>query len=78
MSNDTTVTVYFVKHWDNDIKGYIEVSATNILHAINTASWSLINDAQEDGVDEDSDPAVLFTITKAEFGQGSNWNGGPR
>ncbi len=69
--------VYFVKHWDNDTKGYMEFSAPNLGQAIQNASRTLLLEAVEDGADTRLSPEELFTITKAELDHGTNWNGGP-
>jgi hypothetical protein len=74
-----TAIVHYVKHWDNDTKGTVEFDGGDTLAtAILRATTQLIADAMEDGVDGESDPAALFTITKAELAQGSNWTGAPK
>jgi hypothetical protein len=73
------IIVHFIKHWDNDTKGTIEVKADSLVDGIDYACEILLSDIKEDDVvlGHDQDVNTLFTITKAEIAQGSNWTGAP-
>lgn len=57
--------IYGPAHPDVGIKGIYTAPATNIEDGITLTKAELIEDAISNGVDGDTDPADLFTITKA-------------
>lgn len=75
--------VSYTKHWDNDTKGTMEFPTSNIFYAIDQVHTILVADAVEDGATPrpvelySVAAAQLFTITKAEVGESSNWTGVP-
>jgi hypothetical protein len=69
------IIVSYTKHWDNDTKGTIEVEGNDIVKGLHHAERVL----QDEIFDEDvlGQFEDLYTITKAEVGESSNWTGVP-
>lgn len=75
-----STVVHYIKHWDNDTKGSVEIDKDNLVDAIEKARELLLVDAIEDGVKSAwLDADNYFTITKAEIVEGvQNYTGVPK
>jgi len=69
----SAAVVHYVKHWDNETKGYIEFSdVKNLAGAIDRAGVQLADEILEEAVNgeshlTDKSFSELVTITKAEL-----------
>lgn len=70
-----SAVVHYIKHWDNDTKGYIEIDSVDLVSAVAKINEQLVAEALAEGASANAYPWELVTITKAELAEGSNYVG---